>query len=407
MKHSKLLGGILLVAGTTIGAGMLALPISTGIAGFYPALLAFLIIWGLMLYTAFLMLEVNLYQEKEENLITMAEYTLGGVGKALAWSAYLFLLYLLNTAYISLGSDLLVTFLKAATGMPIPSWLGPIPFLMIFGYFVYQGTSAVDHLNRALMVGLAVTYFIIIIFITPHVDKQLLEETNFAYMPLAFSVIVTSFGYHIIIPTLTSYFKRDLPKMKTSLFIGSIIPFLVYILWEFIVLGVLPMNGSPGLTEAWIKGTSAIKPMQEILQEPWISVVSNFLAFFAIVTSFLGVSLSLTDFLADGLKVKKTPSGKLLLACIAFLPPLTVALTYPRAFLTALEYAGAFGVITLLCLLPAAMVWSGRYKMKVEGAYQAPGGKAALIMVFIISIAIIAIEMVVKTGILSIMEITQ
>ena len=31
----KTLGGILLVAGTSIGAGMLALPISTGIGGFF------------------------------------------------------------------------------------------------------------------------------------------------------------------------------------------------------------------------------------------------------------------------------------------------------------------------------------------------------------------------------------
>ncbi len=33
-KSSKVTGGILLVAGTGIGAGMLALPVSTGLAGF-------------------------------------------------------------------------------------------------------------------------------------------------------------------------------------------------------------------------------------------------------------------------------------------------------------------------------------------------------------------------------------
>ena len=42
MNLGRLLGGILLVAGTAIGAGMLALPVSTGLAGFYPSLFLFL-----------------------------------------------------------------------------------------------------------------------------------------------------------------------------------------------------------------------------------------------------------------------------------------------------------------------------------------------------------------------------
>lgn len=37
----RLIGGILLVAGTTIGAGMLALPIVTGFAGFWPSIALF------------------------------------------------------------------------------------------------------------------------------------------------------------------------------------------------------------------------------------------------------------------------------------------------------------------------------------------------------------------------------
>ena len=35
-KDNRLIGGILLVAGTAIGAGMLALPVSTSFGGFIP-----------------------------------------------------------------------------------------------------------------------------------------------------------------------------------------------------------------------------------------------------------------------------------------------------------------------------------------------------------------------------------
>ena len=47
--------GMLIVAGTTIGAGMLALPIASAGLGFTTALSLILITWALMTYTALLM----------------------------------------------------------------------------------------------------------------------------------------------------------------------------------------------------------------------------------------------------------------------------------------------------------------------------------------------------------------
>ena len=80
---NRMIGGILLVAGTSIGAGMLALPVVTGFAGFWPSFGLLLAYWGLMTYTALLILEVNLWTKKpNSNLITMAEMTLGAPGKS-------------------------------------------------------------------------------------------------------------------------------------------------------------------------------------------------------------------------------------------------------------------------------------------------------------------------------------
>ena len=41
----------LLVTGTTVGAGILALPVQTGLAGAFPSLIAIVLMWGLMLLT--------------------------------------------------------------------------------------------------------------------------------------------------------------------------------------------------------------------------------------------------------------------------------------------------------------------------------------------------------------------
>ena len=90
-KTGTLFGGALLVAGTTIGGGMLALPILTGLGGFFPALVIYVLCWLFMATTALLFVEVFLWSPKEVNIISMAEMTMGGVGKVIAWILYLFL----------------------------------------------------------------------------------------------------------------------------------------------------------------------------------------------------------------------------------------------------------------------------------------------------------------------------
>ncbi|WP_272925903.1 aromatic amino acid transport family protein, partial [Vibrio sp. V27_P1S3P104] len=52
MKKSKLLGSSLIIAGTTIGAGMLALPLASAGIGFSTSLIIMLTLWALMAFTA-------------------------------------------------------------------------------------------------------------------------------------------------------------------------------------------------------------------------------------------------------------------------------------------------------------------------------------------------------------------
>ena len=110
-----------------------------------------------------------------------------------------------------------------------------------------------------------------------------------------------------------------------------------------------------------------------------------------IVTSFLGVSLSLTDFLADGLKVNKRGKDGMLVYSLTFIPPLLIVLFYPNAFIMGLSYAGMI-VILLLILLPALMVWRGRYIKKLSSSYEVVGGRFALIATVVVSIALLTIE---------------
>ncbi len=64
MKN-RALGSIFIVAGTTIGAGMLAMPLAAAGVGFGVTLLLLATLWALMCYTALLLLEV--YQHVPAN----------------------------------------------------------------------------------------------------------------------------------------------------------------------------------------------------------------------------------------------------------------------------------------------------------------------------------------------------
>ncbi|WP_068470789.1 amino acid permease [Candidatus Protochlamydia phocaeensis] len=394
----RLIGGVLLVAGTTIGAGMLALPVATGLAGFVPSIVLFIGYWLYMTFTAFLMLEVNLWMGEQTNLITMARQTLGKGGQILSWIVYLFLLYSLTTAYIAGSGPIFIDFIYSLTGWQMPVWASPFPLLLIFGFFVYKGARSVDYANRLLMLGLVITYILMVGFLMPDVQMDLLQQANWAALGIAVSIVSTSFGFHIIIPTLTDYLHRDVRQIRQVIWIGSLVPLLVYISWELIALGIVPLYGENGLVAGYQKGLDGATLLSHLLGRSELSLLARFFSLFAIVTSFLGVSLSLRDFLADGLNIQKTRKGRLILYLLSFAPPLLLTLIDPRAFLNALEYAGAFGVVTLLGLFPVLMVWRGRYIQHRLSSFKVPGGKLALGLAFVVSLTVITLEVVNKGG---------
>lgn len=394
----RVVGGILLVSGTTIGAAMLALPVVTGLAGFFPALTLFFIYWSILTYSAFLMLEVTLWNHEETNLTSMARMTLGRVGEVVSWTLYLFLLYALTTAYLAGSSHIVLNFFEYYFGVALPVWLGPFPLLVIFCFFVYKGTHFVDYANRLLMCCLAIAYFFLIGLLVPEVEWQKVSYVNWKYLFISNSIIATSFGFHIIIPTLATYLKRNVIQLKTVIMVGSIIPLIIYIIWEVCSLGVIPLEGSNGIIQSYFNDENGAHLLAEVTHNPTIDFIAPLFAFFAIVTSFLGVSLSLCDFLADGLKINKKGAGRLILYVLTFLPTLTVLYINPYLFLAALEFAGAFGVMILLCIFPALMVWRGRYVLNLPSSYTAPGGKKTLLFVILFSGCMVLLEMANKLG---------
>jgi len=393
VKASHYLGAVLLIAGTTIGVGMLGMPVTTGLGGFYPSLLIFFVSWLVMLATAYFFLDVNFAIPGEVDFISMAGKTLGKWGKVLAWVCYLLLFYALLAAYIAASAPLFSKAFLAITGSALPTWLAPFSLPVIFGGFVYLGTFGVDLINRIFMTGLCVAYLFLVGFLPDEVNVDLLQNVNWKPVLLSFPVVIAAFGYHIIIPTLTTYMHHDRKHLRRAILIGSLIPLIIFVLWQFVILGIVPPVGEHSLYSAWKEGVSATNPLVHLVQNKWIKTATHFFSFFAIVTSFLGVSLSFSHFLRDGLKLKKNWKGKLLTILLVFVPPIIFVFTYQRGFILALEYSGAF-VAILLIFLPAMMA----SRLKEPKFYQSPLGRTLIFVVILFAVLVVALVILQQCG---------
>jgi len=391
-QAGSLPGAILLIAGCCIGAGMLGLPVMSALAGFKPSLLMFLLSWLFMTTTALLLLEVNLWFQDDVSIISMAGRTLGVAGKVVSWLCFAFLFYALGVAYIAGSGELISAFLKSNIGAEIPHWVGSMAVALLFGVFVYLGTRPVDIFNRVLMFGLVVTYILLVFIGAPHVNSDYLKHNDWSFAVIVLPVMIISFGFHNMIPSLTTYLNGDAKRLRLAIICGSAIPLFIYLLWEWLILGLVPVAGEGGFQQTMDEGSMATEALKSVAGSLWVLDVAQYFAFFAILTSFLGNSLSFVDFLADGLSIKKDRIGKMWLCIMVIVPPFILALAYPRIFLSALNYAGAFGAVILFGILPALMVWSGRY-YKYSGQKRiVPGGKAVLITIITFAAAIIALQ---------------
>ena len=389
MKMKTFIGS-LLVGGTALGAGMLALPVATAGGGIIPTWLIYIFSWGFSVATGLLFVEIGLWLPKNANIVSMAKTLLGPWGKWFAWVLYIFLFYSLNVAYVA-GGGRLVT-LCFAKNLPIS--FGIISFALVFGLFVYLGTKIAGRVNAILMGGLIISYLGFVALGVDKIDFSLMQVWGWKGAILGLPIIFTSFSYQGVIPSLLEYLGRDPKRTRFAIISGTLIPFVAYIIWDIIIKGIVPIEGAYGLLAAKAAGSSAVEPLKYFLQSPLITGVGNFFAFFALTTSFIGVTLGLLDFLIDSLNVKETWKSKGILAIFVYIPPVVIALINPDVFLVALGYAGGFGCALLLGFLPALMAWIGRKKKSYHHVeHLLPGGNWALILLFSFVLLEIGVEL--------------
>jgi tyrosine-specific transport protein len=275
-------------------------------------------------------------------------------------------------------------------GVEVSGLKAALLFTVLFAGLISWGTQVVDRINWLLMMGLVISYIALITVGVAEVESIFLRYRRWALALPALPVLFSAYGFHNIIPTISTYLARDERRLRWSITVGTLIPLVVYGLWQWLVIGTL---GEEGLQQAAQSGLPVTNALRVEVANPLIGQFATFFGFFALVTSLLGVSLSVVDFLGDGLGVKnRTGWRRVALTIGALLPPFFFAQSYPDVFVEMLGVAGGYGEAFLNGLLPVAMVWVGRYQMKLNSRWRVPGGRFTLVILLAITVVVTLLE---------------
>ncbi|HEY9783726.1 MAG TPA: aromatic amino acid transport family protein [Leptolyngbyaceae cyanobacterium] len=393
-QPGSILGSTALVAGTTVGAGILALPAVTLPSGVIPSTVLLIAVWLYALVSGLLIAEVSLSAmrslgRESLGLLPMIESTLGLAGARIAGGAYLFLHYALLVAYIAQGGEILVSAAEQLFDMQnVPAWVGTTSFTLVFGGIMYFGRERlVEKLNSAFVAIVIASFLGLLLFGFGQVKGAGLLFQNWSALPNAVPVMLVALFYHNVIPVVALQLEGDARLIRSSIFVGSAIPLIMFLAWNAVVLGSV----SPALVQGVSNGRTVFDPLQ-ILRDngtgEWLGVLVSVFSEFAIVTSFIGFVYGLLDLFKSISFVAPNELSLRKAYSLILFPPMSMSAVNPSIFFTALDYAGTFSISILGGIIPALMSWKQR-QSNSEHQPLVGGGKVTLIVMIGVASAVI------------------
>ena len=405
-KIPSLLGGAMIIAGTAIGAGMLANPTSTAGIWFVGSAIILFYTWFCMTTSGLMLLEANLHYPTGASFDTIVTDLLGKRWNILNGLSVAFVLYILTYAYITSGGSITENAINSLQGeVQISRSTGSLLFCFVLALFVWLSTKAVDRISTILIGGMVIAFFLSTTGLLSSVNiNTLLDNQNentpahLPYLLTALPVCLVSFGFHGNVPSLVKYYNREGRRVMQSIFIGTLLALFIYILWQMAVQGNLPRDkfapviAKGGDVAALLEALSAYIPVK------YIGIALNFFAYMAIASSFLGVTLGLFDYIADLLKQPDTPWGRAKTALLTFLPPLLLSLQFPYGFVIAIGYAGLAATLWA-AIVPALLVHASRKKFQ-KTSYRVYGGKGMIYFIIFFGLINIIAQIGIQMGII-------
>jgi tyrosine-specific transport protein len=379
----SVLGAASLVAGTMVGAGVLALPAATAPVGFLPSTAAMGVGWMYMTMSGLLIAELSINRlgqsgKPGKGMLDLYEDSLGPRWSKIGSIAYFGLHYCLLVAYIAQGGANLNALL-GLENLNLPSGVPQASFAALCAAGLFSATpSMVEKVNNLFVLVLAGAFMGILGLGARTADFAALIDASNQHPEHtldAFPIIFLSLVYHNIVPTVVNQLEGDRGKITKAIVGGTTLPTLMFLAWNAVVLGNMDPSAGDSIDPVALLQASASNGSGDAVLGTLVSTFSSL----ALVTSLIGFVYGLIDGWTDVFKIPTEGPGyekwKAPLFGLVFLPPLALSLTDPDIFYKALDVGGAFGVSTLFLVLPPIMVWKQRYGEEQQPLMTKPMGK--------------------------------
>ncbi|MCP4924047.1 MAG: GerAB/ArcD/ProY family transporter [bacterium] len=384
----KFLKSMFLIVGTAIGAGILALPMTTASSGFGGAIVALILCGGFMINAAYYMLKVRLCFREEVDLSTMVRTMLGNRAKIFTETGYLMLLFSLIAVYIIVGSAWTENLMEALFNTDISPHVSRLIFAGAIAFLLFSGISNLSLVNYFISFVMLIALMFIIFLSAPSIDVENVRSANLDQVPWTFPMILTTFGFASIIPSIVTYMKGDKVQTLKILLGGSLVIFVTYLAWEMIAFGVLGEELMVLAAMGEDQGTEVVGALSDKADAPFFREAGLSFMILATLSSLLGVGQSLYSYLRDTLPVKVELPKSFLALFLCFAVPMGIINYYPAGISQILSFGGVF-IAIIQGVIPTLMVLSPAYQKKMGAPNARQKATAVASLIFFISVILI------------------
>lgn len=349
LVDNKVLRATAVLVGTTIGAGIYALPYAVAKVGFVTGIFYIIIIGLLVLLLNLAYGEVILATPGNHQLTGYGKIYFGKRGKLLATGALFIGIYGAMFAYLIKVGE----FISLVSNRP-HQLLFSLIFYLFASTIIFFGLKTVSKAEVVLESFVLLFIFFLALVSLPHLQifnfPAFARATaggqfsifNNANLFFPYGVILFAFTGFSAIPEMKEILQSQPEKLKKSIFIGTFIPILIYLLFTAVIVGICGAK----TTEDAIGSLFIFMPN-------WIARLGAFLGMLTMSSSFLALGFVLTEVWHRDFRFPKKEAFLL-----ALLPSLILFLSGLGNFIQVLEYTGAItgglsGILIILCFLKA------------------------------------------------------
>ncbi len=234
-KTRKYFSASAILVGTCVGAGILGIPHVTSLSGFFITLFYLVFLGGIILLINLYIGEVVLRTKEKHQLSGYARKYVGKGAEKWMDFALVFGIYAAIVAYLKGVGD---SFSFLVTGSASYGIFFGVAFGIFMSSLLWKGTRALKKYEKYGVMVVLLLVSLIFIFFVGKVDYSNFTYFNFSNALLPFGIVLFALESAQAIPEISLVLRKDKSLMKKVIISGSLVSFVIYLIFTFIVIGI-------------------------------------------------------------------------------------------------------------------------------------------------------------------------